>query len=1178
VAGDQPGEICTIIDFEGLRNRGSIPVFDGISSPGWLSLIDRDAGGTGNIAFEPSPSTVAFWRADPPASRDIVFTKPVSEVRFSYASAVPVFVDAFDQDGNVVASATGDSNVFQGPGGDPTGDFNQWDPLLVFTTANSIWKIRVSGNVNQTGMDDLKTCFRLQVHSVEFTQAIQEWQALDELYASLFGNGEPPVPIVALKPAMLRVYMDEVTSVSSVRIKLRILGDSSSTSTEKWITLQPSCSPERSRLKQGKCQSADLYFVPPEGHWTAFLEVYDLGGRLFEDHEFELHSRTARPILQVPVTVCEELPDIECGDGQLLAKLLPLLRASAPTHRVATVGDIPTVTIQDGLSGNLWWGEAWAVINGLRLIEGSSYYYHGIARREAPGDTGGIGLPRAAVSRFLSLTGADFVWTQATVAHETGHMLGRPHTGTDNPRSKCRLSPSYFFFPADWPYADNSIQEVGFHIANRTAMDPQSTFDWMSYCDPPIWISPHTYTKAMEALEASANASTTTLEFTSGMEDEHLLLSGKLEDGGVRFDPVFRFEGVGPTAMDSGAYTIRVLDPTGTTLFSGLFDPVNVLPDTTEEISPTLFFAELVPVLTGADRIVIAGPDDQELGGLVLTGVVPSVTITSPADGAILHGIWEIAWEVEDPDSENHSFWVEYSPDGGGRRIALATRTSRSSLAVDFDKLPGCSTYCLIRILASDGVNTGVATFDAFTSPAKQPTAQILTPADGSVFQTGDLAWFQSLVWDPDDGFLDGGVEWSSSIDGVLGDGDELRTITLSEGVHQVTLRATDSDGNIAIDNATIHVDGTSPTIQLSVNRDGVAARCVVATLSASDDPTGSGLSSLEYSLDAGASWISTSTSEPELSFTVPGSGFFHLIVRAEDLAGNLSAEESRFFTAANCEADVADFVLLGEEGVWVEQNATVVSGDIGANTSSSGPYMAEGSEVIVGIGAVIQDAASRVMGDSVYVKNDARVYDVYYSELGGLGNIVGDHHTPLELPLVNFFPDVPAFLPGTQDFDVPQGGSLALDAGDYGLLRARLGSRVTFSGGVYNFSEWDVGEDVLLHFQAPSEIRIAGKLALDQGSFLGPEQGLTGLSARDIVIFVTGLNGSSGNLGGTPKAAKFGIGTTIHANVYVPYGTLWLRQNGQYTGAFLAKWVDLGIGATVEHLSRWSQGSGGQP
>ena len=73
----------------------------------------------------------------------------------------------------------------------------------------------------------------------------------------------------------------------------------------------------------------------------------------------------------------------------------------------------------------------------------------------------------------------------------------------------------------------------------------------------------------------------------------------------------------------------------------------------------------------------------------------------------------------------------------------------------------------------------------------------------------------------------------------------------------------------------------------------------------------------------------------------------------------------------------------------------------------------------------------------------------------------------------------------------------------------------------------------------------------------------------------MNGINGGTGNLGGTPKAAKFGIGTEIHTNVFAPNGTLWLRQNGHFTGAFLGKWVDLGIGATVQLLSQWEERTG---
>ena len=62
--------------------------------------------------------------------------------------------------------------------------------------------------------------------------------------------------------------------------------------------------------------------------------------------------------------------------------------------------------------------------------------------------------------------------------------------------------------------------------------------------------------------------------------------------------------------------------------------------------------------------------------------------------------------------------------------------------------------------------------------------------------------------------------------------------------------------------------------------------------------------------------------------------------------------------------------------------------------------------------------------------------------------------------------------------------------------MKARPGSTVTFTGGIYNFSEWDVRENVQLHFQTPSEIRAASKHSVDQGSYLGPAPGSSGPDA----------------------------------------------------------------------------------
>jgi hypothetical protein len=263
-------------------------------------------------------------------------------------------------------------------------------------------------------------------------------------------------------------------------------------------------------------------------------------------------------------------------------------------------------------------------------------------------------------------------------------------------------------------------------------------------------------------------------------------------------------------------------------------------------------------------------------------------------------------------------------------------------------------------------------------------------------------------------------------------------------------------------------------------------------------------------------------------------------------------------------------FVVLGEDGVYIKQDAIVESGDVGANTASDGPYLTGSEEVTIGIDVTLLDSNSRIMGDSVNIQKDAQVYDVYYNDINGKGDVLGEHFTPIKLPLTTSFPQVPSFTPGTEDFDVAQGETFILHGGDYGTLKVHQGATVTFAGGIYNFDEWDIGKNANLYFRAPSRVRVAGKLQVDKNSYVGPSPDISDLDATNIVIYINGINGTSGNLGDEPKAAEFGIDSTLIANVYVPNGTLWLRQSSQSRGAFLGKWVIVGLDATVSMESYW--------
>ena len=164
------GIICSLINFEGFGDNQQVGVVPGdinvTFGPSWLGLIDQDAGGSGNIANEPSANTVAYFLdpADP-----IDFDQPVQFVQVSYvasAVSIPVTLTAWDGPfgtGNVVDVATGNTvgTDFDGADctGDPNGQFCLWDVLTLTASTDTILSITLGGaTANQFAFDDMTFC------------------------------------------------------------------------------------------------------------------------------------------------------------------------------------------------------------------------------------------------------------------------------------------------------------------------------------------------------------------------------------------------------------------------------------------------------------------------------------------------------------------------------------------------------------------------------------------------------------------------------------------------------------------------------------------------------------------------------------------------------------------------------------------------------------------------------------------------------------------------------------------------------------------------------------------------------------------------------------------------------------------------------------------------------------
>lgn len=160
-----------VLDFEGLLNDEAVEDFynggtgsSGSSgtnygasfSPATLAIIDRDAGGTGNFANEPSPDTVMYFLD----ANDAILTFAAgfdTGFSFFYTSSTAASVNVYDGlngTGNLLASLNLTAQYTDNCTGDPTGEFCNWTPVGV-AFSGIAKSIDFGGTANQTGFDDI---------------------------------------------------------------------------------------------------------------------------------------------------------------------------------------------------------------------------------------------------------------------------------------------------------------------------------------------------------------------------------------------------------------------------------------------------------------------------------------------------------------------------------------------------------------------------------------------------------------------------------------------------------------------------------------------------------------------------------------------------------------------------------------------------------------------------------------------------------------------------------------------------------------------------------------------------------------------------------------------------------------------------------------------------------------
>jgi hypothetical protein len=440
----------------------------------------------------------------------------------------------------------------------------------------------------------------------------------------------------------------------------------------------------------------------------------------------------------------------------------------------------------------------------------------------------------------------------ATLSHEFGHSYDLAHVDCGGPDD-----------PGPYPYKDPCklddggfsaiTTHFGFDINALAPIAPNEVADLMSYghvLKPPIprWTSDYTWKLVFDRLSGLAvagaqpaldAASASPTGATNGLLPDLAPVSSIVLARGI-VDPSLKqgyleYAWTYPAAtMSHGMlrkwqklaapmwsedllssqaavdYHLRLLGPDGTVLDERSITLVAAEDGDSEASS----FALTFPAPAGEVARLELMADDMVLASLDPGLNEPSVNIMQPAGGEIYSDEMRIVWQASDADDDDDLLYsVQYSPDQGGTWLSLTTdfpgplgsdtvTLTLQSLA----GLSGSSTGGLVRVAASDGFHTGLATSQPFTVTDQPPEPYIVSPAPGEWVPAGRPVHLNGGARDAETGAVnEQALTWTVGGDDS-GSGEEQWIAGLAPGSYDVDLTARDAAGQEATAQATLNV------------------------------------------------------------------------------------------------------------------------------------------------------------------------------------------------------------------------------------------------------------------------------------------------------------------------------------------------------------------------------------
>jgi hypothetical protein len=397
-----------------------------------------------------------------------------------------------------------------------------------------------------------------------------------------------------------------------------------------------------------------------------------------------------------------------------------------------------------------------------------------------------------------SFNWVDILGSQSVAAEEIGHNHGRSHATAFNGAANPDES---------YPIGNGLLDQVGVNVRTRQ-LYLTTAGDYMSYNNPNSsrWTSSYTYDAMYRAVNSVAFNLFGNIHTARISQQEtparYLTGGGIISPQNVQLTQnFFVITRTNPLwdELPAGPYSLELQDGSSNVLFSRGFGVPEL---DIAKPGDTGVFQFVAPWMEGTVAAVFKY-NGTEIGRITASANVPQVQVLTPQGGENWGpaGQQTITWTASDADGDPLSYLIQYSPDKGATWVPLAPEVEETSLTIDTANLPGGS-YGIIRVLASDGFNTGEGySNNPFTVAGKPPEVYISNPQENNELSPGWPVILLALGTDAEDGPLSAeSLAWNSDRDGNVGTGDYLfaSSQNMSLGEHTITMTGTDSDGQTA--------------------------------------------------------------------------------------------------------------------------------------------------------------------------------------------------------------------------------------------------------------------------------------------------------------------------------------------------------------------------------------------